>query len=680
MSKARSIVLAGNPNVGKSTVFNALTGLRQHTGNWPGKTVTAARGICTLDGETFQIIDTPGAYSLRAHSAEEEAAMEAICFGCADAVIVVCDAACLERNLNLLYQVLEITDRAVLCVNLMDEAEKKGIQVDLKALSERLGIPVTGACARDGKGLTALLRAAKGVMDEAPKPRRAVYPEAVTHAAEELADSLKEPLKGAANPRFTALRLMENDGCFRRELAKRMVINASVETAIQRARAQCGLDPEAISALLTESVYRAAEEVCSAAVRQPIGRENAQLKWDRRLTGWAGVPVLLLLLSLVFFLTLKGANLPSAWLAAGFAALETPLRSGLEALGAPPFLTALLTEGAFRTLGRVIAVMLPPMAIFFPLFTLLEDAGYLPRAAFFLDGMFERCRACGKQALTMCMGCGCNAVGVMGCRIIDSPRERLIAVLTNSFIPCNGRFPMLFVMLSLFFAGGGLSGALLSAGMLTGLAALSVGVTLGVSRLLSATLLRGVPSSCILELPSFRRPRFGRVIVRSVLDRTLFVLGRAAAVAAPAGIVIFLMTHTQVGGKTLLSHITAFLDPLGRLMGLDGVILSGFLLGFPANEIVLPIIMLAYTAGETLQETADLAALGSILSDNGWTALTALNLMLFSLFHFPCSTTLLTIRKETGSLKWTAFALILPTCVGMLLCMMTAAVAHNYSV
>ena len=333
MRAARTIVLAGNPNVGKSTVFNALTGLKQHTGNWPGKTVTAARGACSLDGETFQIIDTPGAYSLRAHSAEEEAAMEAVCFSRADAVIVVCDAACLERNLNLLYQVMEITDRAVLCVNLLDEAEKRGVRVDVKALSQALGIPVAGACAREGKGLKELLRAAKRVMDAPPAPRRVQYPNAVERAAAGLAEQLREPLENGMNPRFAALRLMENDGCFRRELAKRMVIHASVEAAIQRARTQTGLNPEALSALLTESVYRAAEEACAAAVRRPKGGEEVQLKWDRKLTGWAGVPVMLLLLALVFFITLKGANWPSAWLAAVFGKAEALLRSLGDAVG-----------------------------------------------------------------------------------------------------------------------------------------------------------------------------------------------------------------------------------------------------------------------------------------------------------------------------------------------------------
>jgi len=675
MNKARTLILAGNPNVGKSTVFNALTGLRQHTGNWPGKTVTAARGTCELDGETFTIIDTPGAYSLRAHSAEEEAAMEAICFGGPDVCVVVCDGACLERNLNLLYQVMEITDRVVLCVNLMDEAKKQGVRVDVNALSNCLGIPVVSACARDGTGMKALLRAAMRAMESGAKPRRVLYPDVVEQAAEQLAKCLREPLHGLLNPRFAALRLMENDACFRRELAQRMIINASVETAIRQARARTGLSPEALAALLTESVYKASEEACAKAVSASNRRAETQLQWDRRLTGWTGVPVMLLLLAVVFFITLKGANWPSEGLAALFAKAEAWLQSGLKALRVPDFWTALLAEGAFRTLGKVVAVMLPPMAIFFPLFTLLEDSGYLPRVAFTLDGIFEHCHACGKQALTMCMGCGCNAVGVMGCRIIDSPRERLIAVLTNSFIPCNGRFPTLFAMLTLFFAGGGLGGAFASAGLLTGLAALSVGVTLGVSRLLSATVLKGVPSSYTLELPPYRRPQFGRVILRSILDRTLFVLGRAAAVAAPAGVVIFLLTHLEAGGQTWLAHITAFLDPLGRLMGLDGVILAGFLLGFPANEIVLPMILLAYTADNGLQDMANLTALGSILRAQGWTALTALNLMLFSLFHFPCSTTLLTIRRETGSAKWTAFAFLLPTAVGMLLCMMTAAFA-----
>lgn len=670
MREAPVIALAGNPNVGKSTVFNALTGLHQHTGNWPGKTVASARGVCRLGNDEFSLIDVPGAYSLWAQSAEEEVALEAVCFGGADAVIAVCDATCLERNLNLVYQILEITPRVVVCVNLLDEARKKGVTVDLAALSRHLGVPVVGACARTGQGVTELLTAAKDVIREAPVPKRAQYPDLIEQAAAALGQRLAAPLQGMIDARFAALRLLEGDPCFRRELTARVPLDADTERAIAAAREALGV--ENLSAVLVERIYQAAEEACRACVTQPPSLRARQARADRFLTGpLTGVPVMLLLLALIFFLTLKGANLPSAWLSAGFARLGTILDQWFTALGMPPFVHSLLLDGVYGTLAQVVAVMLPPMAIFFPLFTLLEDSGYLPRVAFTLDRFFEKCHACGKQALTMCMGFGCNAAGVIGCRIIDSPRERLIAILTNNLVPCNGRFPTLIAMLSLFFVGGGLGGSLLSAAMLTGLVLLAVALTLLLSRLLSATLLRGIPSSYTLELPPYRMPQVGQVLVRSVLDRTLFVLGRAVAVAAPAGLVLFLLAHVQAGGQTLLAHMTGFFDPLGRLMGLDGVILAAFLLGFPANEIVLPIILMAYTAGGTLGDAENLAAIGETLTAHGWTALTALNLMLFSLFHFPCSTTLITIYQETRSKKWTLLAFLLPTALGMALCMLT---------
>lgn len=604
------VALAGNPNVGKSTVFNALTGLRQHTGNWPGKTVTCAQGRAVHAGRGYILVDLPGAYSLCARSEEEEAARDFLRSGGADCVVVVCDAACLERNLILALQVLEVTPRVVLCVNLLDEAEKRGIRVDLEGLSQRLGVPVVGTAAGQGRGLGALMAAVERV---------------------------------CAAPEHEAGR---------------------------------GAQPR----LNEEERVKQAERLARSALRcrrEDAGERDRRL--DRILTSRStGIPAMLLLLALVLWLTIAGANVPSDLLARGLFWVQDRLTDLFIGLHAPAWLHGALVLGVYRVLAWVVSVMLPPMAIFFPLFTLLEDLGYLPRVAFVLDHAFQKCRACGKQSLCMCMGFGCNAAGVVGCRIIDSPRERLIAILTNCFVPCNGRFPTLIALITMFFAGGGgaLAGSLEAALMLTGVILLGVFMTFGASRLLSGTLLKGIPSSFTLELPPYRRPRVGQVIVRSIWDRTLFVLGRAAVVAAPAGLVIWLFANVQVGGVSILARCTGFLDPFARLFGLDGVILTAFLLGFPANEIVLPIMLMAYLSTGTLLELGDLGALHTLLTQHGWTGVTALCTMLFSLFHWPCSTTCMTIWKETKSAKWTALAAALPTAVGLAVCFLTASAAR----
>ncbi len=597
------VALAGNPNVGKSTLFNALTGLRQHTGNWAGKTVATARGEYTFQGEDYQLIDLPGTYSLAAHSQEEAVARDYIESGQADAVVVVCDATCLERNLILVLQVLELTGRALVCVNLMDEAKRLGIEVDLTALSRRLGVPVVGAAGARQDGLDALKEAVAALV-------KSDVPAGVAHSP-----------------------------------AERVTL---------------------------------AERYAAQVVRsQEAGRLRRQRRVDRLLTAKStGIPLMLLLFGLVVWLTVAGANLPSALLTELFARLGGVLEGWLSVL--PGWLSGLLMDGVYRVTAWVVAVMLPPMAIFFPLFTLLEDLGYLPRVAFVMDHAFQKCRTCGKQCLTMCMSLGCNACGVTGCRIIDSPRERLIAILTSSLVPCNGKFPTLIALITIFFVGGrtGLLASLEGAALLLGTLVLGVAGTLACSRLLSATVLKGMPSSFALELPPFRRPRVGQVIVRSMLDRTLFVLGRAVSVAAPAGAVIWLMANVTVGDASLLAHCTGFLDPFARLFGLDGVILMAFILGWPANEIVLPVMLMAYLATGSLVEFDDLSALGQLLSQHGWTWLTACCTMLFSLFHWPCSTTCLTICKETGSVKWTALSVLLPTALGLGLCLCLTAAAR----
>ena len=669
----RTAALAGNPNVGKSTVFNALTKMRQHTGNWPGKTVSTAQGRCRRQGRDYVLVDLPGCYSLLSHSAEEEAARDFLCFGGADCAVVVCDASCLERNLNLTLQVLELKPNALLCVNLLDEARRKGVAVDLPQLSRLLGVPVVGTAAREGQGLEELMDQVERLCAH-PLPQRerplVEYGPRLEELIRRLLPRADQLAQGKVPARWLALRILDGGGSLDQALAQGLGQNPAEDPEIQDILRQAGSLAEVRDQIAACTVSRA-EELAGAVTRTGGGYSQQDRKLDLLLTSpLTGFPIMLLLFLLIFWLTIAGANVPSQLLSQGLFWLGDRLREGFLTLGPPQWLTGLLWDGMYKTLAWVVAVMLPPMAIFFPLFTLLEDLGYLPRVAFNMDRCFQCCGACGKQSLTCCMAFGCNAAGVVGCRIIDSPRERLIAMLTNNFIPCNGRLPMLISLISLFFLGaaGGLGASVLSALLLVGVIGLGLLMTFAVSKFLSATLLKGTPSSFTLELPPFRRPQTGKVIVRSIFDRTLFVLGRAAAVAAPAGLVIWLMANVQVAGASLLAHCAGFLDPFARLFGLDGVILLAFILGLPANEIVIPLIIMAYLAQGSLVELSDPLALRALLVENGWTWVTALCTIVFSVMHWPCSTTCLTIRKESQSWKWTALAVLIPTVCGLGLC------------
>lgn len=622
------------------------------------------------------------------YSEEEEIARNYICFEKPDATVIVLDATCLERNLNLVFQIMEITDNIIVCVNLLDEAKKKKIKIDLDKLSKELGVPVVGTIARKKKTLNNLLDTIMQVCEEriTPKPKSVTYTDEVENAISLISEKLKDyKVIPARLLRWISLKVLDGEEEILKSIEKAFnvsIIN-NTELELVKVKALNTLkNQENLKDTIVSSIMNRAENICkNVCTYENNNYSGRDRKIDKILTSkYLGFPIMLLFLGIIFWITIVGANYPSEILFSFFRWIQEKLVIFAEFINCPAWLSDMLINGVYQTLTWIISVMLPPMAIFFPLFTFLEDLGYLPRIAFNVDGFFKKCSCSGKQMITMCMGFGCNAAGVTGCRIINSPREKLIAILTNNFVPCNGRFPFLISIATIFIAGTmqGFGASIISTLSVILVILLGIFCALLVSKILSKTLLKGMPSSFVLELPPYRKPQFGKILIRSIFDRTLFVLGRAISVAAPAGLVIWLFASIGINGESLLSIIANFLDPFANLLGLDGYILTAFIFGIPANEIVLPIILMCYLGGNSLVNMEDTFSIGQILIQNGWTILTAINVMIFTCMHFPCATTLLTIKKETGSLKWTIISFLLPTVCGIILCMLTTFVYNIF--
>lgn len=661
MNEDKLILLSGNPNVGKTTIFNALTGLHQHTGNWTGKTVSTQIGRIKKDKD-YVIVDLPGTYSLLSMSDEEIVARDAILFDKVYKNVIVVDSCFLERNLNLVLQILEINKNVIVCLNLMDELEEKKIEINTEKLKRIFNVPIILCSGKKIIGIDELIGnfESKEISDYTLN-----YGEKVEQLIEDFIPLIGLDAIYGINKRFIALKLLEGDKSIVTSIYDRYCVDILSKEVNEFLR---DVNFEEIRRIVSATINNECEKIAKETAKyndEDINKKSRKI--DKILTSkYFGIPISILTLLFIFYLTITLANYPSKLLEILFNLIENGLYKLSLMLRLPKFIYESLVFGIFKTMGCVISVMLPPMAIFFALFSLGEESGVLSRITFNYDKVFKCCGCHGKQALTMCMGFGCNACAVVGSRIIDSPRDKLIAILTNSFIPCNGRFPLIISIIIMFFVrGNGIFAGIKASLILLLLIMFGILISFIVSKVLSKTLLKGIPSHFTLELPAFRKPDFLNVVKRSFIDKTLFVLGRAVKIALPAGLIIWLFANIKINNLSIISYASDFIDPFANLIGLDGIVLLAFILALPANEIVLPIILMGYLNSGLMGDSGSLNDLKSILIDNGWNTLTALSVCIFSLMHFPCATTLYTIKKEVGT-KWMVYSFFIPLIIGII--------------
>ena len=653
------VVLLGNPNVGKTSIFNALTKSNEHTGNWTGKTVDFANKKYTYNKQIYNLIDLPGTYSLYSYSKEEEVTRDYIYFEKYDTILIVIDSTLLERNMNLVLETLEINKNAILCLNLIDLANKKGINIDTKKLEKELGIPVIKVCSNNKKDITRLKKVIEKNINKKSNPYTLQY-------SKEINKCIRKINKEIDNKELSKLLLQNNknlnDIIYKKyNLDKEKIENIISNCNLYLEKKDINYNEERLI-LINNTSNIIANNVCNSSnYKIPLLDKifNSKL---------LGIPFLLLILLIILWITIIGSNYPSSLLFNLLFKFNNYLSNFLITINTPAIIHNIIINGILKTLFWVISVMLPPMIIFFPLFAILEESGILPRIAFNTDKIFKNCNCHGKQSLTMCMGLGCNVCGVNACRIIDSKKERLIAIITNSFIPCNGRFPSLITIITMFLVTGSLVN--IKVGIILALfLILSFVITLLISKLLSKTLLKGYSSSFILEMPSFKKTRLKKIIVDTFIEKIFVILKRAILITIPTGIIIWLLSNININYINILSYITNFLDPIAKIFNIDGTILFAILLSFPANEIIIPIILMSYLNGTSLMEYESIKELKEIFVNNGWTIKTAISTLILIMFHFPCSNTLISIKKETNSIKWTIISFILPFIIGLLLCL-----------